>query len=459
MKIDFKKFLTVSLAALYLVFANYTTIYAQELQISAESAIVMDAQTGFILYDKNMHELQYPASIVKVMTGLIAMEQYGDRLYEPIEFSNHAVYSIPWNSSHIAMNEGETLTMEDALYALMLASANEVANAIAEHISGDVNIFAQLMTRRANALGATNTVFTNPSGLHDPKQVTTAYDMALIMREASRHPRLLEIMGTVRHDIPPTERQPEVRPLRNSNRILWDNQHFNDSVIGGKTGFTTPAQHTLATFAKQDERELVVITLHGQGRYLYTDTNRLLNHAFAIPYVQTQLFYEGEYARTIPVYSNWGRNREQVGEVVLQVPENVYLELPLGHDMDLIETQLYTPSQVVMPVHSGNTIGRIIYSVGGNFMGDIQLKVANTVLPPSPVIPDPPLLPDPESNYEPVLTAMQAMAENYYLSFILPLAIFSLGLVFSVGLFRLHRNWRQAKGGKYSVIGSSVYRR
>jgi len=453
------KKITVLITALYLVFGNYATLYAQEPQISAETAIVMDARTGFILYDKNMHEQRYPASIVKIMTGLIAIEQYGDRLYETIEFSNHAVYSIPWNSSHIAMNEGETLTMEDALYAIMLASANEVANAIAEHISGDIDTFAQLMTRRARALGAANTVFTNPSGLHDPNQVSTAYDMAIIMREVARHPRLLEIMGTVRHDIEPTERQSQVRHLLNSNRILREGPHFNSSVIGGKTGFTTPAQHTLATFAEQDGRELVVVTLHGLGQYLYTDTNRLLSYAFAIPYVQTQLFYEGEFAKTIPVYSDWGRHREQVGEVILQVPENVYVKFPLGHDLDLIETQLYTPSQVVMPIHSGNTIGRIIYSVGGNFMGDIQLKAANTVLPPSPIISEPQPLLEPEPNYEPILSTMQELAENYYLSFILPLTIFTLGLVFSVGLYRVHRNWRQSRVGKYSVIGSSAYRR
>jgi len=361
--------------------------------------------------------------------------------------------------------------MEDALYGIMLASANEVANAIAEHISGDTASFAELMTRRASALGAHNTFFSNPSGLHEPEQVSTACDMAIIMREVIRHPRLVEIMGTVRHDIMPTERQPQVRPLLNTNRILRDGPHFNPAVLGGKTGFTTPAQHTLATYAANAERELIVITLEGAGAYLYTDTNRLLSYAFNIPYVSTRILYRGEYARTIPVYSHWGRNREHVGEVSLVVPEDVYLEIPQGFDMDLVEARLYTPSQVVMPVQAGQTIGRIIYSLGGNIMGDIQLRAANTVLPPPPQL-DIEAEPAYASEVEAVLESeivhepipldridrLQALAENYYLSIMLPLIIFFLGIVMSVGMFRLHRN-RKAKMNRYSVIGSNIYRR
>ena len=483
--------------ALYLVLSNISTLYAmpyyyettqyeadtetdieserpQAPDISAAAAIIMDAQTGFILYEKNIHEPLYPASLTKIMTALLALEQYANRLHEPITFSYNAVYSIPRNSSHIAMDEGETLTMENALYGIMLASANEVANAIAEHIGGDIKSFGALMTRRAAALGAVNTQFRNPSGLHDPEQTTTAYDMAIITRETLRHPKFLEIISTIRHDIPPTERQPQVRELLNTNRLIQPGQHFNESVVGGKTGFTNQSQHTLVTYAAQEGRKLIVVTLQAEGRYLYTDTKALLDYGFAIPYIQKQLFYQNQYAKTSPVFSDWSPQRSQVGEVRLVVPDNVYLELPLGFDISDVEYQFYIPRQLAVPIQAGQNIGRVIYTMRGIPMGDIPLRAANTVLPaiaeetasPEPVIqlnqesPAGSLagLGSGSESYGHLYFSLEELAENYYLSFFLPLAIFAAGLVLSIGIFKIHRRRKQARLGYYSVIGSQVHR-
>ncbi|MCL2420279.1 MAG: D-alanyl-D-alanine carboxypeptidase [Defluviitaleaceae bacterium] len=469
--------------ALYLVFSNVTTLQATSVEemppampmtptISATAAIVMDAQTGFILYEKDIHEARYPASITKIMTALLALEQYANRLYEPILFSYNAVYSIPWDSSHIAMDEGETLSMEDALYGLMLSSANEVANAMAEHLAEDIESFGTLMTRRAAALGAANTTFTNPSGLHDPDQITTAYDMAIITREAIRHPKFLELISTVRHDIPPTERQPQVRELLNSNQLIRPGRHFTETVIGGKTGFTIPAQHTLVTYAIQDDRELIVVTLQGEGAYLYTDTRALLDYAFAIPYVQTPLFHRSQYAQTAPVFSDWSRQRTQIGEVRLVMSDDVYIALPMGFDISEVEYQTYAPSQLVVPIQAGQNIGRMVYSMRGIPMGDIPLQADNTVLPvlaeaePAPAtepeLAAAPITP-PLSHTERYTRSrfnldLEELAENYYLSFLLPLAIFAAGLVVSIGIFKIHRSRKQARLGHYAVIGSQVFR-
>ena len=475
--------------ALYLFLFNISTLYAmpyyyetpqykpdvettimlegpQIPDISATAAIVMDAQTGFILYEKNIHEPRYPASLVKIMTALLALEQYANRLHEPITFSYNAVYSIPRNSSHIAMNEGETLTMENALYGMLLTSANEVSNAIAEHIGDDIISFVTLMTRRAVALGATNTQFRNPSGLHDPDQVTTAYDMAIITREAIRHTKFLEIISTVRYDIPPTERQPNIRSLLNTNQMIQSGRHFNESVIGGKTGFTNYAKHTLVTYASQDYRSLIVVTLQSEGSYLYTDTKSLLNYGFAIPYIQEQLFYQNQYAKTVPVFSDWSSQRSQIGEVRLVISDNVYLELPLGFDLSGVEYQYYIPRQLTAPIQAGQNIGRILYSVGGIPMGDITLRAANTVLQSvieEPALQEPIILTKlealPESRtYDRLYFNLEKLAENYYLSFFLPLAIFAAGLVLSIGIFKIHRRRKQARLGHYSVIGSHIRR-
>ena len=465
-----KKIFTI-LLALYIVFPNISTYAAPDLPaapdhpaapgLSAASAIVIDARTGFILYEKNIHEPRYPASIAKIMTALIALEQYSTRLYEPIGFSANAVYSIPPGSSHIAMNAGETLTMEDALYALILSSANEVANAIAEHISGDIESFGELMTRRAVALGAVNTRFTNPSGLHSPDQVTTAYDMALITRAALRHPEFIKLIGTARHDIPPTERQPLVRELLTSNRMIRSGPHFNEHVVGGKTGYTDPARHTLVTYAVRDGRELIAVTLQGEGARLYTDTRELLEYAFAMPYIRSRLFEDGQYARTVPVYSGWGTGGVRHGQVRLVVPDDVYIELPEGFGISEVEQHFYAPARLITPIQAGQNIGRLVYSIRGIRLGDVQLMASNTVLAPVPEEPAPLLVEEPLAEpysiplYEP-LYGIDAILDNYYYTVILPLTIFIAGLILSLAILKAHRRRRQK--GHYSVVGTK-YRR
>ena len=162
--------------------------------VTSEAAIVMEASTGAILYSKNIHEEFYPASITKILTTLLAIEN--SSLSEIVTFSKKAVFDVDLDSSRIGIDVGEELTMEQSLYGIMLASANEVSYAVAEHISGDVDSFADLMNARAKELGCTNTNFVNPNGLPDPNHYTSAYDMALISRAAINNDIFREITGT-----------------------------------------------------------------------------------------------------------------------------------------------------------------------------------------------------------------------------------------------------------------------
>ena len=162
--------------------------------VYAQSAIVMEADTGMILYAKDMEQKNYPASITKIMTALLALENC--ELNEEIEFSYHATHSIEYGSSSIARTEGEILTVEETLYGLMLSSANECANALAEHIAGSNEDFALLMNEKAKELGCVNTHFSNPSGLHDENHYTCAYDMALITKAALENEDFRRISGT-----------------------------------------------------------------------------------------------------------------------------------------------------------------------------------------------------------------------------------------------------------------------
>ena len=254
-------------------------------QVYAEAAIVMEAGTGTILYNKNIDEELYPASITKIMTVLLALENLD--MDEEVTFSHNAVFSIDYNSSHIARDEGEILTVEECLYAIMLESANECSNAIAEHVSGSVEAFADLMNQRAAELGCEHTHFVNPHGLPDENHYTCPRDMALILQEAIKHEKFRQISSTPRYTLRATNKKSE-ELLMNNHHYMINNyktsRFLDNTVFAGKTGYTTVALNTLITCATRNGMDLIVVTMKTQGSAergvpVYTDTANLLNYA------------------------------------------------------------------------------------------------------------------------------------------------------------------------------------
>ena len=246
----------------------------------AGSVTIMDVKTGQVFYESDQHTLRYPASITKIMTALLVLERTND-LSDEVTFSRTAV-SIPSYASRMGMRAGDTLTVYDALYGLLLTSGNEVANALAEHVSGSIEEFVELMNQRATFLGATNTRFLNPSGLPGPGQHTTSFDMALIMREAIRHPVFNRIIATPSTYIASTGSNPNSRTIRNLNRLIQNGPDFNEWVVGGKTGFTGAARHTIVTYSQNDGRSLIVSLLYvPQRSTIFSETTALLEFAFS----------------------------------------------------------------------------------------------------------------------------------------------------------------------------------
>lgn len=259
--------------------SNNIKNWPQGAVVNAEAAIVMDADTGAILYAKNIDQKEYPASITKIMTTLLALEK--GNLKDTVKFSEYAVYSIEYNSSHLGMTEGEELTLEQCLYGIMLASANEVSNAVAEHIGGDVETFVKMMNKRAKQLGCTGTHFVNPHGLHDDNHYVTARDMALISREAFNNKMFRKIIKTVEYHFPETNLVDEKRYFINHHKMISEEGMIYEDVIGGKTGFTDQAQNTLVTMAKRGNQRLVTVVLKAPGLYVsYDDTKILLDYGF-----------------------------------------------------------------------------------------------------------------------------------------------------------------------------------
>lgn len=258
--------------------SNEVSGWPQGPQIEAEAAVVMDEDTGAFLYSKNMEAKEYPASITKIMTCLLALEH--GNLNDTVTFSE-SVYGIEYGSSHVGIQPGEQMSLRDALYALMLASANDAAVGIAEHIAGSVDAFVEMMNEKAAQLGCTNTHFTNPHGLHDENHYTCARDMALIARAAYQNRNYRRIVGTQYYNIEETNEVDEIRYLANHQQMLMDGEFHYDGCTGGKTGFTEDSLNTLVTYAGREKRTLICVLLRVNGIYkMYDETARLLDYGF-----------------------------------------------------------------------------------------------------------------------------------------------------------------------------------
>ena len=247
--------------------------------IYSESAILMDAVSGQVLYARDMHRPLKPASITKIMTALLALEL--GKPDEIITMSYEAVYSLDEDSTQIALDEGEQITLEQALYALALESANDAANGIAEHLGGSMAAFAEMMSARALSLGAQHTNFANAHGLDDDLHYTTVYDMALITREAIKNPRFLQLFSAWEYVIPPTNIQPETRILHSANEILPVGYYDYEGLIASKTGWTDEAMNTIMAAAQREGRTLIVVLMRSDWRDAkWLDATSLLDYGF-----------------------------------------------------------------------------------------------------------------------------------------------------------------------------------
>ncbi|MGN0485373.1 MAG: D-alanyl-D-alanine carboxypeptidase family protein [Lachnospiraceae bacterium] len=250
-------------------------------QIGSESGIVIEMNTGTVLYEKNSDAQHFPASITKIMTALLAVEH--GKMDDVVTFSHDSVYNT--EGSGIARDVGEEMTLEQCLYGMMLESSNECAYAIAEHIGGSLDKFVKMMNEEAKKLGCKNTHFNNPHGLPDDAHYTSAHDMALIAMEAYKNETFRIICGTKTYTIPPTNKHKnEETYLQNHHCMLYPRktaEYLYDYCVGGKTGYTSVALYTLVTYAKKGDMDLVCVTMKTPDPYgHYKDTRSLFDFCF-----------------------------------------------------------------------------------------------------------------------------------------------------------------------------------
>jgi len=248
--------------------------------VAAEGAILIDARSGAVLFGKNIHEHYYPASITKILTALLVIENCPN-LDEELTFSHRAIYDVESGSSNAGYSEGDRVSVRAALYALLLASANEAANALAEHVSGSIEDFCALMNEKAASLGCTDSHFANPSGLNNEQHYTSASDYAKICQAAFENDTFVQINGTTYYDLPPMIRQPGGQRIYAHHSMLKKStDQYYDGIIGGKTGYTTLAGNTLVTCAEREGLKLITVVLNGHKTH-YDDTKIMMDYGFA----------------------------------------------------------------------------------------------------------------------------------------------------------------------------------
>lgn len=274
-----KKKIYLIIISLIIFQSIFTTCYSQELpsgpEVTSQGCLLMDLDSGQVLFSKNIHERFYPASTTKILTALIVLEKCS--LSETVTVGDDPPYI---DGTKIYLYEDEQLTVEQLLYAMMLESANDCAEALAEHISGSVEAFAELMNQRARELGCTDSNFVNPHGLHDDNHYTSVWDLALIAKEAMKNPEFRKIVSTRSSQIPPTNRQPQLRYMNNLNKLLFYGEHYYKGVDGIKTGYTSQAKNTLVASCMRDDLHLMGVFLNCSSG-VYTDAKNLFDYGFS----------------------------------------------------------------------------------------------------------------------------------------------------------------------------------
>lgn len=351
-----KKIITVLLISMLLL-SNIS--YAAPPEVSAKSAIVMDVSSGRVLYSKNINQKLPMASTTKITTAIVALES--GNLTDVIKTSPRAAHV---EGSSIWLEENETITMENAIYGLMLSSGNDAAIAIAEHIGGSVEKFAEMMTETVKRIGAQNTNYKNPNGLDAQDHYTTAYDLALITRYGLKNAKFAEIVKTKEKKIPWQDHEWN-RMLKNHNKLLWKYQYAD----GVKTGFTKKSGRCLVSSATKDGWQVVAVTLNDGDDW--NDHIKMFEYAFDT-YKPKKIIEENQYVKTIAVKNGERDKVSLVTSNAIQVPM-------LQSEEDKIRIDYKVPDFLTAPVQHSNDIGSIQIYIQDEFVGNVPLKTTEYI--------------------------------------------------------------------------------
>ena len=337
--------------------------------LGAEAAYLIEANTDTVLYSKNADEKLYPASTTKMLTCLIAVENCS--MDEVITFSQNAVFSLDSGSSTIGIDPGESMTLRECLYGILVGSANEVANAVAEHIAGSTEAFAEMMNEKAAELGCTNSHFVNPHGLHNENHYTTAHDLALIAKAFFQNEQLAKFGNTASYHFEATSTQPDDFYIRNKHQLITGETAY-EGIKGGKTGYTEQARQTLVTCAEKNGMRLICVILKEESPDQFYDTVKLFDYGFTN--FTTVNIAENETKYSIEGSGFFHNSTDILGNStqLLSLDENSCLIMPKTINFEDID------SSISYDTDNDQEIAIITYSYHGNTLGSATINLLTT---------------------------------------------------------------------------------
>ncbi len=349
----------------------------------AQSAILIDADTGRVLFSKEHSLRLYPASMTKLMTALLVVENL-DMDTELTASKKAAAIG----DSKIYCEEGEVITVRDALYGLLMTSSNPYAGMLAEGVAGSMDDFAVMMTNRAKELGCTDTNFANPHGLTDQNHYTTVQDMAKIMQAAVREPEILQVISTCNYTLSANNVHEKPRSITNSNKMLPDSGDVfaYQYMVGGKTGYTDAAKHTFAGYAEKDGMRLISVVMGTTQDGKWLDTKKLMEYGFA---AYSRVSLADLYALSPKTTTVRGAAASDNGVLQLELPKELdpttsYLLVSTAERDDIAANfSQYCTVQIdgnlVAPVQQGKQVGTLSFQYGQMTPVSFPLLAARTI--------------------------------------------------------------------------------
>ena len=362
-----KRLIITILFTMLILISNFCFAADNEISLHSDAAILIDSNTGTVLYEKNSKKKMYPASTTKIITAILAIEHCN--LDDVATVSYDAVMSVPSGYSNAALQIGEELTVGQLLDVLLVHSANDAANVLAEHVGGSVESFASMMNTKVNEIGCTNTHFTNPSGKHDDNHYTTAYDLALMTQYCMKNSTFRSIVSKSSCTIAATNKYQE-RHYNNTNELVIpsntkraDNYYYK-YAIGVKTGYTKEAKNCLISASNKDDFELISVVLGASptetglsGRNI--DSINLLNYGYD-NYTIKKLKDKNDIIKQVQI-NNATKDTKDL-DLVLSESITALMKQTDSSDSALSEIQI---DNLEAPIAKNSVVGKITYNVNG----------------------------------------------------------------------------------------------
>jgi D-alanyl-D-alanine carboxypeptidase (penicillin-binding protein 5/6) len=352
--------------------------------IGSPSCILMEASTGEILYEKNAYDQMFPASTTKIMTAILTVENCN--LDEVATASHNAIYSVPSSYSHASIVEGEELTVENLLNVLLIPSANDAANVLAEHIGGSIENFAQMMNDKATEIGCKNTHFVNANGVHSDDHYSTAYDLALMGQYAMKNDTIRSIVKKTQCSLPKTNKyDKEDRVFTTSNELLKVNNsdsksnYYYQYANGIKTGYTTEAGSCIIASAKKDGMEVIAVILGAQTTsdgysIRYPDCKTLFNYAFDNYKLECIVNTEDVVTEV-----NIPNATQETSKLSLLPQDKIVVLVDKNYDLENLEPDIQITKSLTSPISAGEIMGTVTYTIN-NTQYSTNLVANNSVV-------------------------------------------------------------------------------